>query len=39
MILVKNGRVWDGEKLLYADILSEKGALTAIGQDLSCEKA
>jgi len=39
MILIKNGRLWDGEAFQNADILSEKGIITAIGSDLSCEKA
>ena len=23
-ILIKNGRVWDGERFLYADVLADK---------------
>ena len=39
MILIQNGRLWNGEAFETADILSEKGIITAIGQDLTCEKA
>lgn len=39
MILIQNGRLWNGEAFETADILSEKGIITAIGQDLACEKA
>lgn len=39
MILIKNGRLWDGECFQTADILSEKGIIIAVGKDLAAEKA
>ncbi len=37
-ILIKNGRVWDGEQFLYADVLTENSIISRIEPDISCEK-
>ncbi len=37
-ILIKNGRVWDGEQFYYADVLTEDGIIAQIGPDLQQEK-
>ena len=37
-ILIKNGRVWDGERFFSADVLAEDGIVTAIAPDIE-EKA
>jgi dihydroorotase len=37
-ILIKNGRVWDGEQFLYADVLTDGGRLSKIEPHIS-EKA
>jgi len=39
MILIENGRIWNGEHFQNADILSEKGIITAIGSNLVAEKS
>ena len=38
-ILIKNGKVWDGQQFIYADVLTEKMQIKAVAPDLSCEKA
>ena len=38
-LLIKNGRVWDGEGFFYADVLTDGGIISRIGQDLICEGA
>lgn len=38
MFLIKNGRIWDGEKFFYGDVLTDGDAVSQIGQDLTCEK-
>jgi predicted amidohydrolase len=38
-ILIKNGRVWDGEKFFEADVLVEEGLISKIGTALECPKA
>jgi dihydroorotase-like cyclic amidohydrolase len=37
-ILIKNGRVWDGERFFYADVLTNGAKIAQIAPDLS-EKA
>ncbi|MBQ7089544.1 MAG: hypothetical protein IJN82_00330 [Clostridia bacterium] len=37
-ILIKNGRVWDGERFFYADVLTNGAEIAQIAPDLS-EKA
>ncbi len=34
-IIIKNGRVWDGEKFFLADVLSENGIITKIEENIS----
>lgn len=34
-ILIKNGRVWDGDRFLYADILTEENRIVKIEKDIS----
>ena len=36
-ILIKNGRVWDGEKFFYADVFAENGIVTKIEKDILCK--
>ena len=31
-ILIKNGRVWDGEKFYFADVLADNGKISKIGE-------
>jgi len=38
-ILIKNGRVWDGERFQYADVLTENETVAQIAPDITCEKA
>ena len=38
-ILIKNGRVWDGERFYDADVLSDGGIISKIAPNISCEKA
>lgn len=38
-ILIKNGRVWDGEKFFYADVLTEDGIIARIEPDITAENA
>lgn len=38
-LLIKNGRVWDGERFFYADVLTDGGVISQIGQSLICEDA
>lgn len=33
-ILIKNGKVWDGEQFLYADILTDNGHIHSIAPDI-----
>ena len=37
-ILIKNGRVWDGEQFSYADVLTDADEIVKIEPDV-CEKA
>lgn len=37
-ILIKNGRIWDGEKFFYADVLTSDNKIEKIEPDI-CEKA
>ena len=37
-ILIKNGRIWDGQTFFEADILMENGTVTDIGKDLTAQK-
>lgn len=39
MILIKNGRIWNGEGFFRGDVLTEGGQIAQIGQALTCEKA
>lgn len=34
-ILIKNGRVWDGDKLFYGDILTDNGKISEISENIS----
>lgn len=34
-ILIKNGRVWDGEKFFFADVLTEEGTIVAIRENIT----
>ncbi len=34
-ILIKNGRVWDGERFFYADVLTDGGAIAEIGEGIT----
>lgn len=34
-ILIKNGRIWDGEKFLFADVLTEDNLISKIGKNIS----
>ncbi len=36
-ILFKNGRVWDGEKFFFADILTENDKIAKIEEKITCE--
>lgn len=38
-ILIKNGRVWDGEKFFYADVLTEDSIISRIEPNITAEKA
>ena len=38
-ILIKNGRVWDGERFYSADVLTDGKAISKIAPNISCEKA
>lgn len=38
-ILIKNGRVWDGEKFFFADVLTDGPVISRIEPGISCEKA
>ncbi len=38
MFLIKNGRIWDGEKFFYGDVLTDGAVISQIGQNLTCEK-
>ena len=38
-ILIKNGRIWDGEKFCYGDVLTQDQFIAKIGTNLTCEKA
>ena len=37
-ILIKNGRVWDGEKFFFADVLTDGGKISKIESDI-CDDA
>ena len=37
-LLIKNGRIWDGEKFFFADVLTNNNVISAIAPDI-CEKA
>lgn len=37
-ILVKNGRIWDGERFFYGDVLTDGGVIAKIGENIH-EKA
>ena len=39
MILIKNGRVWDGEKFCCADVLTDGKTVSHIAPGLTCENA
>ncbi len=34
-ILIKNGRVWDGDKFFYGDILTDNGKISEISENIS----
>ena len=34
-ILIKNGRVWNGEQFLYADVLTDKDKISKIAPSIS----
>jgi len=34
-ILIKNGRLWDGERFLFADVLTEGSRISKIGKDIA----
>ncbi len=34
-ILIKNGKVWDGEKFFYADVLSDNGLIQSIAPNIN----
>lgn len=36
-ILIKNGRVWDGERFLDADVLIEEGIVIGVEPNITCE--
>ena len=38
-ILIKNGRVWDGERFLYSDVLTDGEYVTRIGKNIECDGA
>lgn len=38
-ILIKNGRVWDGEKFFYADVLTDGKTVADIAPSITCENA
>lgn len=38
-ILIKNGRIWDGERFFSSDILLENGIVSKIGTSINCPKA
>ena len=33
-ILIKNGRVWDGNRFFYADVLAQEGVISRIGENI-----
>lgn len=37
--LIKNGRVWDGERFFHADVLTEDGIISRIEPNITAEKA
>lgn len=37
-ILIKNGRVWDGNRFFYADVLAQEGVISRIGENIEEEK-
>lgn len=39
MFLFKNGKIWDGERFFYGDVLTDGAVIAAIGPDLPPEKA
>lgn len=39
MVLIKNGRLWDGEQFQNADILAENGVITRIEPNITADKA
>lgn len=38
-ILIKNGRVWDGERFYNADVLTDGRIISKIAPNIACEKA
>lgn len=38
-ILIKNGRVWDGEKFSFADVLTDGQVVSRIAPGINCENA
>lgn len=38
-ILIKNGRIWDGERFFFGDVLTEGDKISRIEPEITCEKA
>ena len=38
-ILIKNGRIWDGERFFYGDVLTEGDKISRMESEITCEKA
>lgn len=38
-ILIKNGRIWDGERFFYGDVLTEGDKICRMEPEITCEKA
>ena len=38
-ILIKGGRVWDGERFLYADVLTDGEYISKVDSDIECDDA
>ena len=38
-ILIKNGRIWDGERFFYGDVLTEGDKISRMEPEITCEKA
>ena len=36
-ILIKNGKVWDGERFYYADVLTDHGKVAEIAENIEAD--